>query len=297
DEEEEDEIRPARKRKAERIAEEEIEEEEPVYTAPAEPVKPVMKRVEVTQAIPAQKPAESAAFTTDSRTSQLFSNNNTSTANDSVFNRPSPAPQAQPRPTFETKPAPAASASSFISADKTQSISTKPRTSAAVPQESAPKPAPATRRGGNVYEFRPVISPIFGVDEKDANAYHYVPKTEVEPVVHKVESTKIISPIYGISQAAEPEPKPVEAERRPSTPEVVTNNSFFTPEAVPQEEEKSFPEFSLDDILSARDEEYSRQTIFNTEEVKAPDIDETVVIDSNRFAPYDQQTLDFDPKK
>ena len=64
------------------------------------------------------------------------------------------------------------------------------------------------------------------------------------------------------------------------------------------EEEKGFPEFSLDDILSARDEEFSRQNYFsNPDPIRSPDIDETVVIDTNRFSPFDQQSLDFDRKK
>ena len=301
DEEEEEEvveIKPAPRRNRRRNARPEPEPEpepEPIpvpqYTAPAEPVKPakpVLNRVEVTKTIPVQKVSEPSA-----RPSSVFS------SNDSVFKKPAQVPHATPRPVFEpTESAPTPDpvpVSSFgISADTQRPTNIRPASEARKQRPQAERPSAAKRPAqASVYEFRPVISPMFGVDEKDMQSVQYAPKKDpVTPSVQPVhESSKVISPIYGTSeQTGTPSAnRPVSGAGK--------ENPFSAANQQP-EEEKGFPEFSLDDILSARDEEFSRQNYYNNPNpIRTPDIDETVVIDSNRFDPFDQQTLDFDRKK
>ena len=299
EEEEEEEIvevKPAPRRRGRRAPQPEPEPEpepipQPQYTAPAEPAKPVMTRVEVTKTIPVQKAPEASV-----RPSSVFN------SGDSVFRKPS-QPSHASRPVFE--PAPSAPApdpvpvSSFgISADQQRPANNiRPAAEAARPQRPQQQERPAASRRpaqtASVYEFRPVISPMFGVDEKDMQSVQYAPKPNPAPAVHPVhESSKVISPIYG---AAEQDVKPA-AGSRPNDYSS-KENPFYSKNQQP-EEDKGFPEFSLDDILSARDEEFSRQNYFsNPDPIRSADIDETVVIDTNRFSPFDQQTLDFDRKK
>ena len=61
----------------------------------------------------------------------------------------------------------------------------------------------------------------------------------------------------------------------------------YSPAARRQEDK--IPEFSLDDILSARDEEFSRVNVAPAE-VRTPDVDETVVIDSAHLGKYDRMS-------
>ena len=98
-------------------------------------------------------------------------------------------------------------------------------------------------------------------------------------------TSQVLSPIYGADQETTPA-----ANEKVEIPSF--DGSAYQPQ--PQPDENTFPEFSLDDILSARDEEFNRQNVFDTnQEYRTPDIDETAVIDSNQYSPYDQQTLDF----
>ena len=300
DEEEEEEvveIKPAprrgKRRNARPAPEPEPEPEPipaPVYSAPAEPAKPakpVMNRVEVTKTIPVQKVNEPSA-----RPSSVFS------SNDSVFKKPAQVPHASPRPVFEPTesaqtPDPVSVSTFGISADTQRPSNIRPASEARKQRPQAERPSTSKRTApASVYEFRPVISPMFGVDEKDMQSVQYAPKKDpVTPSVQQVhESSKVISPIYGAEEqsSASSASRPVSGAGK--------ENPFYA--GSQQEEEKGFPEFSLDDILSARDEEFSRQNYYNNPNpIRTPDIDETVVIDSNRFNPFDQQTLDFDRKK
>lgn len=291
-EEEVEEVKPARKKRGRHRKEEEEEQvyEEPIpqpaYQAKPEPApapapvqKPVLKRVEVTQAIsvPKPEPVQEAPAAAPS-----FNNN-------AAFQRPSaPVQHASPRPISANRPAEQApafnvpapqQASSFgISADDSAARNTDRRSQTNRRQE-------VKRPASSVYEFRPVISPMFGVDEKDINMMSYVAKNEPEMEQDARATSQVLSPIYGVDQ-----------ETTPAAPEKVEIPSFdgaaYQPK--PQPEENTFPEFSLDDILSARDEEFNRQTVFDTnQEYRTPDIDETAVIDSNQYSPYDQQALDF----
>lgn len=293
-EEEVEEVKPAKKKRGRHRKEEEEEEvyEEPIpqpsYQAKVEPApapapvqKPVLKRVEVTQAISVPKPEpvqEAPAF-----------NNN------AAFQRPSaPVQHASPRPISTSRPVEPAPAfniptpqqSSFgISADDSAVKPADHRAQTNRHQE-------IKRPTSTVYEFRPVISPMFGVDEKDINMMSYSAKNEPQPELNQARATsQVLSPIYGADQETTPAANEKEKVEIPSF-----DGSAYQPQ--PQPDENTFPEFSLDDILSARDEEFNRQNVFDTnQEYRTPDIDETAVIDSNQYSPYDQQTLDFNRKR
>ena len=289
-EEEPVEVKPAPRRRGRRAPQPEPEPvPEPVYTAPAEPAKPakpVLNRVEVTKTIPVQRVPENSE-----RAGSVFS------SGDSVFKRPAQVSQPASRPVFEPAaqpqtPDPVPVSSFGISADQRRT-NIRPAAEADRQRAQAERPS-ASRRpaASSVYEFRPVISPMFGVDEKDMQSVQYAPKQTPQPPVQRVhESSKVISPIYGAEEKKE-------TGRSAKDMSAPSDNPFYARNTQQPEEEKGFPEFSLDDILSARDEEFSRQTLYsNPDPIRTPDIDETVVIDTNRFSPFDQQTLDFDRNK
>jgi len=298
EEEEEEEVvqvkpAPRRRRRAEKPAPEPepapAPAPQPVYTAPQpapkQPAKPVMNRVEVTKTIPVQKVSDSAP----KQQTSVFNS-----PKESVFKRPT----AAPRPVFDIpEPAPAlVSVSSFgISADQRGGNNRNSQESRGYQNnrsQQQERQSASQRRNtqSSVYEFRPVISPMFGVDEKDMESVQYAPRQIETPAPRQHESSKVLSPIYG---AAEKETIPQADNNGADTSAFYPGNANAS-QSVKQPEDNSFPEFSLDDILSARDEEFSRQTYFNNADpIRTPDIDETVVIDSNRFTPFDQQPLDF----
>jgi hypothetical protein len=138
-------------------------------------------------------------------------------------------------------------------------VTSTPRVKTPNVTASTPK-ATKTRKTTPVYEFNPVISPIFGVDEKDEEA---VQNTGKVSTARKTSSSKkddnvskIISPIYGMTreELAASQPEVVES---PAVEEVkpvktVSTPVTSTPVQEPKEEDP-IPEFSLDDILSVRD--------------------------------------------
>lgn len=140
------------------------------------------------------------------------------------------------------------------------------------------------------YEFQPVISPIFGVDEKDMDAL----KTTTQKVASMNQAkeeddtniTPVISPIYGATGSLrtvtpEEEAAGAAAEEKTSAP---------AEENKPSEDD--FGEFSLDDILRTRDEEYSDSMdndddLFpdlNFDDIDKPeaDPDQTTIIDKTK---------------
>ena len=205
-------------------APEPVKPAEPVIApapAPApEPVKPAMQRIDVTQSIPVQEPKRPQT-----------------PRNESVFREPE---QAKP------------SVSLGITADGEKKPERRP----------APKPAkPAarpTRREEKpsrpAYQFQPVISPIFGVDEKDMNALKTTTSkiSEAEKAKTDKNVTPIISPMYGMN--AEDVPSSIQKTVEKSNQQ---EQLRVTPEKIAAEEE--IPEFSLDDILKVRDEEYTEE--------------------------------------
>lgn len=127
---------------------------------------------------------------------------------------------------------------------------TKPKT------QKPSKPAPS-KRG---YEFKPVISPIFGVDEKDLTALKTTTK-KVEAMEEEAEDdsniTPVLSPIYGSTMKEVNPSAPVKTEKKKEEKKATVK------ESKPQAEEE-VPEFSLDDILKVRDEEYDNSDLGNT---------------------------------
>ena len=128
----------------------------------------------------------------------------------------------------------------------------KPTTS----KKAKPK-KPVAKSSG--YDFKPVISPIFGVDEKDLNALKTTTK-KVATVTEEPEEgniTPVISPIYGSTMKSEVAYEPTsETPTSQEAPKPVVEKNTQVEEPV--------PEFSLDDILKVRDEEYDDADLGNT---------------------------------
>ena len=137
---------------------------------------------------------------------------------------------------------------------------------------------PQTRKQPYVYEFQPVISPIFGVDEKDLDAVQTTAKAARTGTSRDEAVSNVISPMYGIAQAP--------AETKPLNTSVHEQPSSFSHSSEPvytNEIEDDVPEFSLDDILRVRDDEFSEsiseQTSLFGDEPNAEDVDQTRVFD------------------
>ncbi len=248
DEEEEVVVRPAkRKQTADEVAEQPARKQESVS----------MQRIDVTQEFPAAKDdARKAA------------------ANESVFRKPTPVQHANPRPI----------------ASETVQQAEKPRTSLGLTVDDlseskqakpAAKPAPAPKKktvSSNVYEFKPVISPMFGVDEKDLDALQTSAKSAKLKMDDNTTVSKIISPIYGMNKEAEPTSIQTSVEKSNAM-----ENMTYNKEA--RRAEENIPDFSLDDILSGHDEEFTRKAAASGSLLDdVQDIDETVVIDSKGLA-------------
>jgi hypothetical protein len=253
---------------------------------PAEPARPVMSRIEMTQPIQTQKEepkpaASSSGFNTGS-----------------VFKTPSAVQHANPRPiqepTLNIKPVEQPRPSSFsgLTLDKGKKEEPKVKPAPVRPaqqvqqpvQQQVVRPKPAAQMQaaktasprGSVYEFKPVISPMFGVDEKDMDAMTVTAKIGRVSPSTEINVSKIISPIYGTNLDAG-------AIAMQSTSEKSGRMDSAVYTSAARQQEDRIPEFSLDDILSARDEEFSRSAI---RDFGTPDVDETVVIDSEHFSSY-----------
>ena len=105
------------------------------------------------------------------------------------------------------------------------------------------------------YQFQPVISPIFGADEKDVNALKSTTSklNEREKKKHMENVTTILSPMWGTE-----ENNPiydVKEEVKEESSETFMNDGVMDDE---------IPEFSLDDILSARDQVYGKASSEDT---------------------------------
>ncbi|MBQ1532099.1 MAG: hypothetical protein IIZ57_08175 [Solobacterium sp.] len=161
---------------------------------------------------------------------------------------------------------------------------------------AAPAPAKPSRQRKSGYDFSPVISPIFGVDETDMNAV----KATVGSRRGKKEDenvSKVISPIYGMTK--EEESLLASAAQKPAATMKPTQRAeesvFSAPQAAAPAEaaEDDVPEFSLDDILRVGDEQYAKdnrmvmQSLFPDLDGSDEDVpDETTVVDSRNVTPY-----------
>lgn len=150
---------------------------------------------------------------------------------------------------------------------------TKPKTQKQVKTQT--KKTPVKQVSKPSYQFQPVISPIFGVDEKDLTAL----KTTTQKVaeinsMNEDDSniTPVISPIYGSTSEGS-----VSSFEQPMKENVVKKEIPVTKQEEPKcaaTVEDEIPEFSLDDILKVRDEEYdnSSDALGNTAPL-FPDLD------------------------
>ncbi len=235
--------------------EEEVAEEKPQRSIKAAEVeeKPAvsMQRIDVTQ--PLEKPEHSSSL-----------------SERSVFGTPSVA-HAAPAPlkSAEKEEKPKAFG---LTVDDHASTSSAP---SAKRPASKPKVS-VTAASGKTYEFRPVISPIFGIDEKDMDAISTTAKI-VDAGNKDLYASKVISPIYGTSRQAEPISIQKSVEKSNELETMIARHEE-------QKAESDIPDFSLDDILNARDEEYARNTAENQVSLfPDDDYDETVVIDSRHL--------------
>lgn len=208
------------------------EEEQPIQVRPShvqnEPVKPAavqpqpapqpeqshMNRIDVTGFVPVQEPAPA---------------------------KPEPVKE-------EKKPLGITVDDDFVKVEKP-----KPAPAVRTVKPAKPKTQkPAKKPEKPVYEFQPVISPIFGVDEKDLNALKTTTRKVEAISAHSDDDsniTPVISPIYGSTEGR------YSAVREEAPQEVVSIKEEKP--AQPSVAEDDIPEFSLDDILKVRDEEYS----------------------------------------
>lgn len=211
--------------------------------APEQPRQTTMQRIDVTQNVPVAEP------------------------------KPAPAPKTE-SVWGEPEPAKTEKKSLGITLDE------KPAEKKPVKPAPAPKPAEKKEKPAKpAYQFQPVISPIFGVDEKDINAVKTTTNKISEQAKARIDKnvSPIISPMYG--RNAE---ESILSVRRPAEQEVVAETDFSAVRAADDE----IPEFSLDDILKINDDKYTEEAV--SSEANAPlfpdlnfddlDEEETVVL-------------------
>lgn len=191
----------------------------PATSEPAAPAAPSMTRIDVTQ--PVEFPEEPVVSAPKK--------------NESVFREAEPV---------------RSSTIGSIKADKPVEKKTAAPVQQTKPVEEK-KPAKKTYPKSS-YEFQPVISPIFGVDEKDMNALKTTTSkiSEREKQKQNENTTPILSPMYGTS--VDDAPNLIQ-----NTVEKSNLLESLTGTSAPKITEDEIPEFSLDDILKVRDEGYA----------------------------------------
>ena len=169
-----------------------------------------------------------------------------------------PAVPALPvEPETVAKPEPVKSSSVFLDNEPKKSTMINLDDEDSKPVEKKPAVKPEVKREevkpSKEYRFNPVISPIFGIDEKDMDAVKTTTSklTEKEKAKFEKNVTPILSPMYGI--AVEKPVKPAIKVEEPVAVAAVKKNEPVTIPSPTVEDE--IPEFSLDDILSTRDQE------------------------------------------
>ncbi len=138
-----------------------------------------------------------------------------------------------------------------------------------------PKPTPTKPIG---YEFKPVISPIFGVDEKDLTAVKNTARKYSAPEKIKSDSniSPIISPMYGTDAEDSPSLIADTVEKSEILEKTVGNVKNY-------KAEDDIPEFSLDDILLASDNEFVQENTPSEKPAPKAVDDETLVLDKTLF--------------
>ncbi|WP_277062016.1 hypothetical protein [Solobacterium moorei] len=171
--------------------------------------------------------------------------------------QPEPVSEIPPVPTIPVEPAPVKTSSVFLDNEPKKSTMINLDDEDSKPVEKKPVAKSEVKREevkpSKEYRFNPVISPIFGVDEKDMDAVKTTTSklTEKEKAKFEKNVTPILSPMYGI--AVEKPVKPVvKVEESVMTETVKKSEPVKIPSPTIEDE---IPEFSLDDILSTRDQE------------------------------------------
>jgi len=169
-----------------------------------------------------------------------------------------PAVPALPvEPVTAAEPEPVKSSSVFLDNEPKKSTMINLDDEDSKPVEKKPAAKPEVKREevkpSKEYRFNPVISPIFGIDEKDMDAVKTTTSklTEKEKAKFEKNVTPILSPMYGI--AVEKPAKPAVKVEEPVVTAAVKKSEPVTIPSPTVEDE--IPEFSLDDILSTRDQE------------------------------------------
>ena len=222
-------------------------QQEPTFAQPKpvmqEEPQPSMKRIDVTQPIAKQPTEDVKAPTFDS----LFAE-----------------PEEKKEPVKQTK-----LGITLDDTSKVEPVAKKATPVQQTPQQPKKKPAPkASPSVTSGYQFKPVISPIFGVDEKDLDAVKNTAKkyTQKEKITQDSNISPIISPMYGRDAEDSPSMIADTVAKSEILEKTVGNAKSF-------KAEEDIPEFSLDDILTASDKEYKEEN---------PD-DETLVLDKTKF--------------
>ena len=171
--------------------------------------------------------------------------------------QPEPVSEIPPVPTIPVEPAPVKTSSVFLDNEPKKSTMINLDDEDSKPVEKKPAAKSEVKREevkpSKEYRFNPVISPIFGIDEKDMDAVKTTTSklTEKEKAKFEKNVTPILSPMYGI--AVEKPVKPVvKVEESVMTETVKKSEPVKIPSPTIEDE---IPEFSLDDILSTRDQE------------------------------------------
>ena len=169
-----------------------------------------------------------------------------------------PAVPALPvEPETVAEPEPVKTSSVFLDNEPKKSTMINLDDEDSKPVEKKPAAKPEVKREevkpSKEYRFNPVISPIFGIDEKDMDAVKTTTSklTEKEKAKFEKNVTPILSPMYGIAIE-----KPVKPAIKVEEPVAVAAVKKSEPVTIPSPTvEDEIPEFSLDDILSTRDQE------------------------------------------
>ena len=169
-----------------------------------------------------------------------------------------PAVPALPvEPETVAEPEPVKTSSVFLDNEPKKSTMINLDDEDSKPVEKKPAVKPEVKREevkpSKEYRFNPVISPIFGIDEKDMDAVKTTTSklTEKEKAKFEKNVTPILSPMYGIAVE-----KPVKPAIKVEEPVAVAAVKKSEPVTIPSPTvEDEIPEFSLDDILSTRDQE------------------------------------------
>ena len=171
--------------------------------------------------------------------------------------QPEPVSEIPPVPTTPVEPEPVKTSSVFLDNEPKKSTMINLDDEDSKPVEKKPAVKPEVKREevkpSKEYRFNPVISPIFGIDEKDMDAVKTTTSklTEKEKAKFEKNVTPILSPMYGI--AIEKPVKPVvKVEESVVTETVKKSEPVKIPSPTVEDE---IPEFSLDDILNTRDQE------------------------------------------